>query len=483
MKRSWFAVMTALSLLVLAGCSDYPDSGVVDAREIRENATINEITGVVYGLKPEAEGAFLNYMADRESMGNFSDEVWSYVLAGSEGEKPSLAMAYKGADTSALQKEVPALFEAAQKAIDEKKAEYKAEVDKAKAELAEYQALDDQYTTSIEAYRADVAKAEADYAAMEAKLDAATEAYNQTFSGVSEALNALAKSKGLNVSYDGGNVIGRSRSIDFSKRSENPAQCPDQKGYMPVDIRAINGLCAYLPVPSELEQAGVSKQAQDIISEHFIAMQKATQTLGKKSSWGSKATGMYAAVKEAEQTLSDRKSAASEKHSVTQSMMYDVSYNKRRIEIATGSLKRLEGNDYVNSHFTPYGYWKTDGFQEETDNFVAAMEKDLFTTHIDRASVITLTAEGDVKNGAFKDVGSDYVGLIALTDVVATHRGSKDVARSISYVDLTEETVKKADLIEVKVTQDNTESRGRDGSEEKQDADAMDFLWDRLRNS
>lgn len=482
MKRFRLAVLALLPLLLVAGCSDHPDTGIIDIRDIRAEATIHEINGVVYGLKPEGKAAVESWLADREATSAIRGQIWKHVRAGAEGEEPTLTLTYSGIDGAALEKEVPALLANAKETYEAKMAEHNAGLDKLKAERAEHQAKIDELSGSLKEYEAEVAKAQAAYDSVEAKLEAAKETYNKPFENVIAEMNALAKSKGLNVSYNQ-NIIGRFRNIDFSRHKNVPAECPPQKGLLAVDIREINNQCAYLEVPSELKKAGVTKEAEAILSKHFLAMHKADQELGSKGTWGKKATGLYAALSAAQDTMNARKKQAAEKFGITRSTLYTISENERRVNYLTGRIEDLDNEEYLDMFVLGGGFYGTESYNKAQSEYIDAIEKDLFAKHITRVGIIKLKDDNGVKDGVFEEVPSGLAALITMTDIVATNRGRKDVARVFNYVDMTDEALKDADAINVRVSPDSIKRRGRDTSAQKEDEDTLKFIRKQLQKA
>lgn len=465
MKRTWLAVLAVLPLLWLTGCSPYSSDGVVDTREIRERATINEISGTVFGAKPGTIKAIQMFQADMSEINDLDDAAWDYVYAGSSGDKPTLNLTYEGVDQSAITASIDSVIAAAQAKYDEEMAEYNQRNDELKAEKAKLEAQVAETSEGKAKFDAAVKNAEEALKQAQARVDAAVKVYNKPFNEVGPELNKLAATKGLKTAYNG-NVIGRYRSIDFSKRSSNPANCPAQRNYFSVDIRDINNLCAYLSVPTEFKQAGLTDKAEAIMSKHFKAMQKAQQTLGEEGSWRTKPSGLYASLANAKENLSSTKKQAAKQFGIDRRTMYNLQRAEKQIQRISNELADRSTPEYIERSISSY-YYTPDDFNDAKSAYIEAFKADLLTNRIARVSTISKTEEG-VPNGAFEDIPGDLEALVTMTDLVVTFNGRRDSVRNFEVLNLMDPKVQDADRLEVKIDFDHVDQARSDDSPEKQ---------------
>ena len=479
MKRIWLAVLAVLPMLWLAGCSDYPTEGSVELREVRERVTVNEVSGTIFGAKPGTIKAVQNLQADHRATRNLKDEAWDYVYSGAQGEKPSLTLAYEGVDGTELKAAVDFLIAAAQAEYDEEMAEYNGRNQELEAKKAELEAEVAQKSEAKAKFDAAVKKAQEALDQAQKRVDEAVAVYNKPFEAVGPELNALAETKGLKTAYNG-NVIGRYRSIDFSKKSSQPKQCPPQRGYFSIDIRDVNGLCAYMQVPSEFKQAGLSDKAESIMSKHFKAMQKAKKALGEERSWGQKATGLYATLDNAKQNVSSTKKQVGKELGIDRHTM-------RRLELTGQQIQRIENElaeradpEFIASRISSL-YSTPDEYRKAENAYFEAIEADLLTNKIERVSEIVKVTNDDIPNGSFEDIPDGLEAVIAMTDLVVTVRNRKDTVRSLEVLDLTDPKVQEADQLEVRVDRDNIDDISRKDDVERQNREMLERLGDYVR--
>lgn len=482
MKKNALYVFLALPMLWLSGCSDYASEGVFDTRIIREQADIEEITGSVYGLKEGAQEAIANLSADRTAIRNIDDEIWDAVKAQkSESEYPTLTLKYDGADGKRLLSAYDALVDAAEAKFEQEKSEYDAEVAELETELAKYQATLTELDKAQKEHDAYTAKYEKKYKAAQAKLEKGKESYNAVFASAIKEVAEAAETHGINGRYSD-SLIGRYRSIDYSKRSANPETCPTQRGYFAVDARDINNICAYLTVPRNIQGTPAEASVKAIMTEKFKEFLKAGEVLGKKRSWGNEATGLFAEVDKAERDLKDSRGTADRNYGDARSRNYKMRNAKQYIARINDNLERIKSEEYVQNYVYSTFLSEPDVFNEAYIAYRDAMEEHFAANFIEKTSDIKMAEVDGVTVGSFEDVDSGYTHLIGLADILANGRGGKQVIRSIDLLSTEAPEVAEADELTFAVTRDNADPRGRDISEEKKVDEVIDMLLKTMKS-
>jgi hypothetical protein len=136
MKRSSLALCLVFFATVLSGCSDYPSSGVIDTREVRQLTNIEDVSGAVFGLKEGAKDNFQLFGNDKFAMLGLKDLVWAHVAEGAE--KPVLILEYPGVDKSAILASTDSVIELFKVQYDDALAKNQKEINAMNADKAFY---------------------------------------------------------------------------------------------------------------------------------------------------------------------------------------------------------------------------------------------------------------------------------------------------------------------------------------------------------
>lgn len=482
MKKNSLFVFLMLPMVWLAGCSDYASEGVVDTRIVREIADIEEITGSVYGLKDGAQEAIIALHTDEQNVRRIDDEVWEAVKAeASDAELPTLSLQYEGVDSSQVLSSYDTLVAAARAKYGEEVAEYNAEMAELENEIAGYKATLADLETSKAEHDAHIAQYQKAYDEIVAKVEAAKVAYNAVFASAIEEVTAAAEKEGINGRYSD-SLIGRYRSIDYSKRSSSPKTCPAQRGYFAVDVRDVNQQCAYLTVPRNIAGTPAEAPVKAIMADKFKQFLKAEETLGKKRNWGSSATGLFAQLDAAKDALSKAAHTADEKYGSARSRNYKLRNTNQYLERLNRDLAKMQTDEYLHERVLSTYLIAPDAFKKAYQDYSKAMEEHFVANYVEKASDITMAEVDGVTVGSFEDIGSGYTHLVALSDILTNRNGRKEVVRSLGMLTTDAPEVADADELTFAVTSDNIKQRGRDISEERKMQEVIGFLIDTLKS-
>lgn len=476
MKKNALYVFLMLPMLWLAGCSDYASEGTVDTRIIREQADIEEITGSVYGLKKGADKAVTALNADIDALRSIDNDVWDAVKAQKpDAELPKLTLTYDGVDGSRVLAAYDAIITEAKAKYEREMAEYNTEIKELDEQLAEYESTLAEMKTSKDKHDAYIADYQKAYDSATAKLEKAKGEYNAIFASAIAEVTAAAEKHGISGRYSD-SLIGRYRSIDYSKRNTSPKVCPPQRGYFAVDVRDINKQCAYLSVPRNVQGTPAEEPVKAIMAAKFKQFLKAGETLGKKRSWGSKATGLFADVDAAKEKLQNAKSKADQMHGKERDRNYKMRYATQQMERVKKELERRKTEEYIQDYALSGYFSAPDVFSEASQSYLEAAKNHFSSNHMEKTADINIAEIDGVTVGHFEDVDSGYTHLIAVSDVLASRKGRKEVVRSMDMLATDTPAVADADALSFNITRDNIEPRGRDVSEEKRVEEVIGML-------
>lgn len=474
MKRLSLAVMLAIPALGLVGCSDYPSDGVVDTRQIRERAVIEEISGAVYGLKKGSTEAAQSMEADKSMTYQFSNAVWDHVAR--DGDKPDFTLSYDGVDTSAMEEEAEKLFEAAQAHLDEKMADHEADIQEIRDQKAKYESQLAEFNTAKASYEAHM-KTSAD-ALKEAneELQDAISRYNGVLNGSVSQLSELASKHGL-VTFTGNSPLASYQYTDYTNRNSKPVDCPTQKGRATLDTRAKDNRCLYIMVPRQFLGTKAEAEARQILVGSMSELIVAAEKLGNKGGWMSKKTGLYLAADNAEKAVNAARREAVSKFGDSRRREYNISQLTRAIEQADHNIESMSSDEYINSRVTAGLFSVPESYMSARRDYLKSLAVHFKDNHAEKVSDITMDKVDGKPTGVFKDVGSGYVSLVAVTDLLISDRGHRGVLRSVEMLDLTSEAVADADQLEITINARNVDRRhGDDRGEEEMFEEALDYF-------
>ncbi|EAZ98351.1 hypothetical protein MELB17_08998 [Marinobacter sp. ELB17] len=247
--------MKKLSILIvlgsfLAGCSDYPSSGVVDTRDIREVANIEEISGAVFSVKSGAEDAARSYSADIQAIKDLDNKFRDFIISGAEGLAPQLALTYDGVSGTALESSVSGFQEAAQAWYDESTARHNAEIAGIQAEIDQRNATKAELANKGDAYNEKVSESKEAYEKLTKERDAKIVLYRAAMKKSKEDMAKFASSVG--ASANGSSPLEQYNFMDFSGYTSVPDACPEKAGRVTIDSRDTDKRCIYLTIPQKL---------------------------------------------------------------------------------------------------------------------------------------------------------------------------------------------------------------------------------------
>jgi len=477
MRRSLVVMVMLLPAVFMSGCSDYPTSGEIDTRVIRERADVEEITGKVFGIKPGAEEAVTAYADDMTAARTIDDQYIDYVINESQGNAPELTLTYDGVPSDQLLSAAGELEEAAQAWYDEKKAEHDAEIAEIQAEIDKHEATKAKLKDSGAAYDKIVADAKANLEKATQELNEKIGAYQSLISDSIADMDRFASAAGSTIT--GFTPLKRVQYIDFSRRNANPTNCPNKNGRVIIDMRDTNNRCVYLTLPRNVAGSDVESKATKAIRESYMAMVELQNTIGEKGGWGSDKTGLYKKVDEAENVYEQKVTVAENKYGSARARNRKVQQADYYLKRAVNEMEEKTSETYVENYvFTGY-FQEPEAFLDARQAYDDAMFADIMTNYLPAVSDITMAAEGQ-PNGVFKGLPSELQGIITATDVLGDIRGRKQVVRSIIRTDLTDEAVANADSISLSVERENSDLRGRDDSLEKMKEEVMNHYLDTL---
>lgn len=476
MKRYWLSFM-ALATLIFAGCSDYPSTGVVDTRMVREVADIREITGKAYGLKETARGAINAFAEDAEFIRSAKYRIWGHLADTGSLEGLDLTLVYPNLEAPTMEQMIRetadsalAAYSQTLESIEQQKSETRQRLDTSTVEIEKLKTADAAFKKATEAEQKDY-----DNAVQE--LNEAKQGVQTIYKTAATSMSKLAERLGFtgrrSVSY-GDSLIGRYRTLDYTGKSNLPSDCPAQRGYETVDTRDLNNTCSYLHIGTIfMRDAEIEREARKILRTNFRALAEAMHAIGED---GSNATGLRAKVAEREEALKAAYAEAAKSYGSKREREATIAKLERDIQGMNAKLERLGTDEYRQEKLRHADVSYPEGYDKALRAYLESMESDLFANHVIELSDVTLRGDSDVKDGYFEDIGSGYVGVATTTDILASNGRSKEVLRSHGLVDLTDPNVAKADQITVPMDRDDIERRGRNDSPEKMKEALVEYL-------
>tara|TARA_R100000789_G_scaffold29180_1_gene32681 strand:- start:14 stop:550 length:537 start_codon:yes stop_codon:yes gene_type:complete len=166
LKRNGLLLAAGLTAF-LTGCSDYPDSGVLDTRFLRTEVSIVEVEGNVYGLKSGAVEAYSAYLQDSQTLNRAVHEGWVSYRAGEELSEPDLKFTGSSEfDWGDFQTALTDVYKSAESKVDaeiaEQVASHKDDQKTLNKQLEEIQAKGKEFNDAVADAKAKLEKAEKD---------------------------------------------------------------------------------------------------------------------------------------------------------------------------------------------------------------------------------------------------------------------------------------------------------------------------------
>jgi len=476
MKRTLLAAF-AVGTMAIAGCSDYPSTGSVDTRTVREVADIEEITGKAYGVKETAKVAVENLKRDADLISGIKYGVWGHIAEGGDIKDLDLKLSYSGVDGSEMQAAIDQTVEAAQTYYDASWDKINSEKDQVNKKLAEASSEIERLKAADEQFKVATASEQKAYDGAVAEMNQARSAVEGIYEKAGNEMSDLAEKLGYTGRRKltfGDSLIGRYKTIDYSNRNDLPKDCPPQRGHETIDTRDLNNRCSYLHVGTIFTRdPAIEKEARKILNTNFRAL---SETMAKIGESGSNPTGLYAKVEKAKADLNKAYAEAAKAHGSKQERERKIALLDREIKAMNAQLQNMESEDYFDDQ-TYYGDIEyPEGFHQAREKYIEAIRQDLFANHIVQVSDITMSQDSDVKDGYFENVESGYVGVLSVTDILASKNRSKEVLRAFGFADLKDPKVAEADVIQISTEREGIKRLGRNRSDEELHEDMLQFL-------
>ncbi|TYC63838.1 hypothetical protein FMN52_01025 [Marinobacter sp. BW6] len=476
MKRKWL-FLVALAASLFAGCSDYPSTGVVDTRIVREIADIDEITGKAFGLKDTAQGAVLAYEKDLDLLKGVKYRIRQQMIDSGSLDELDFPLEYSGVDNSQMTLML-------QRIVDDANVIYRKTQAVLEADIVEAAKALDVARTNLQKLETATAKFEEAVKGEQEAYDAAVEELNAAqqevgaiYERAATSMSKLAERLGYkgrrSLRYDE-SLIGEYRSLDYTGRNDLPSDCPAQRGYQTIDTRDLNNQCSYLHIGTIfLETPEIESAAREILRSNFRELAEVMHAIGNDGSGGLKAK-----VSELQVALSSAHAEAAKTLGSQRERNSEVSKLTHQAAVLEKKLERLKAPEYQQELLYDVDVTYPDGYVETRNAYVKAVQSDLFERHIIELGDVSLHSEVDIKNGYFENVDSGFVGVATVTDVLASRGRSKEVIRAHGYADLTDPEMAEAEQIQVPMDREFIKERRRDDSQQKMWEGLLDYLSD-----
>lgn len=486
MKRTLYAGLMAATAF-LAGCQDYPSTGVVDTRELRERATVEEITGQAFGMKESAVSAVTAYQSAASDLNYAKERLWRQYGETGDASAIALDLNYPGVDKTQIsglldqvKAQVVASYDGVSTAIETEVSEAKQGIQDAKAELVALNKAD-------AAFKAATASEQKAYDQAVQDLEAVQNQMREQFHDTGVKIVKLAERVGftgrrsLSVNPK---ILTRYKTRDYNgvAASQQPKECPPLRGHEPIDTRDLNGMCAYIHVGTIFTRdPDVERDARTIYREGFRNFAELMVKAGDDGSNGAR-SGLHAKIDTLKAELNNAYAEAAKTHGNKQERDQKIATLNRKIQTLTAQVEKAQSEDYREDLLSDakYDLKYPEGFYEARKAYDLSMISDLFQNHIVALSDIRMNPESDVPEGYFENVEGDYAYLVTVSDILAEKHRNKQVLRSFGMASLTAPEVTEADVIKVSVDFGKLDNRGRDGSREKMQQDLLEYLDDVL---
>jgi len=452
-NRSSLSAALAVGVIVsLAGCSDYPDDGVIDTSILKEKAAIIDVSGNVYGIKPGGITAFSVYDHDREALKRAPYERWA---AHKNGEDfPEIQLTYAGDPQGFVlgeyQNAIDGAIAAAESETDAKLAVALAEKD---AEREEFIKRLEGVTQSGLSYQALIEEAKARYDKAEVDLQAAIDAYNAEVETPLKKLNEIAAANNLEPVGARKNPVRSYRTIDYSDRSL-PDACPRKRNYTVVDVRYELEKCGYILIPTGFEK--FSNEIASFTKSTLIKLPDLKEAIGAKSGWGNESSGAYAVRDETKINYREEVAAARNKFGDKRQREREQDYLSKKIDTLASRLVEMNNEDFRNSLRRRVAIEMPVEQDLLADAYIESARGDLIS-HIVKGPEITL----DDETAVFSGVEDGYEGVVVLADFIGEAGGRREPITMIQYIDLTDEAIKEAGQLNAEISLDTVRAGRR----------------------
>jgi hypothetical protein len=470
MKRHSIAAVFALPLLALAGCSDYPLSGIVDAQDVFEESAIEKISGSVYGLKVGAGKAASLLSRDTLAIDDYPRDVWLSVVQGVDIS--DLDLSYPLAENSEVVKASENLVLNAKQRLADVLSAHNGLISEIRHEIATHS--DEVARLNVEqlAYDSLIMPSEQLVLTTEQALKDAQLTYNSILTNAQSSLSDLASREDL-PTLSGSSPLSRFQYIDYSKRTLLPADCPDKKGYAIIDNRSMDDRCVYINVPSQFIGTTAEPEAQSILETGMQRVIEAKASLGDKNGWGSEASGLYLSVQNAKSSLNLKVQEAAGEFGSADVRMDSMNNLGSTINTLADRIAVVSTEEYIEHNVIPKDYLAPEAFMNARSAYVESMKLDFEKRYFETAASITMDVINGHPVGSFKGIGEDYESVVAATNILFI--GRADALRYFGVLDLTDKIVTQSARLEVVVSKADSELQNHKSNDGEITEDALEF--------
>jgi hypothetical protein len=449
MKRHSIAAVFALPLLALAGCSDYPLSGIFDTQDVLEESAIEKISGSVYGLKVGAGKAASLLSMDTLAIDDYPRDVWISVAQGVDIS--DLDLSYQMAEKADVLKASENLVLNAKQRLNDALSTHDGLISDIRREKATHAEELARLNVEQLAYDSLIMPSEQLVLTNEQALKDAQLTYNSILTNAQSSLSDLASREDL-PGLSGSSPLSRFQYIDYSKRTLPPADCPDKKGYAIIDNRSVDDRCVYINVPSQFIGTTAEPEAQSILATGMQRVIEAKANLGDKNGWGSEASGLYLSVQNAKLSLNSKIQEAALEFGSADARMDSMNSLGSTINTLADRIAVVSTDEYIDNNVIPKDYLAPEAFMNARSAYVESMKLDFEKRYFETAASITMDVINGHPVGSFKGIGENYESVVAATDILFSDRA--DALRYFGALDLTDRIVAQGDRLKIVASND-----------------------------
>lgn len=475
-SKKLFVAAAVASTVLVSGCSDYPDSGYLDTQQVSERFAIVDISGDVYGAKAGTFDLIENLRHDADMLlsqygdneVSYPDEVFKAIQAGEA--MPTMSLEFPSGEgfpdmtgiEEAIQAEVRAY-------IDRVESEVAEQITAQQKEMAELEAEVTEAENKLGNYSANVKKAEAALEAARTELNNAIDSYNSVQDKSLEVLNAALTKAGVDSKFSS-NPLTRYRYIDFANKTK-PGTCPRQRRNIAVNLLSEWEKCIYIYDPSGNRFGSAEPTISALAKEYLLKIDAAGAKIGQKGGWNKKATGLYAAVDDAEETLQDARRGGDTGVRNPRMMQLSLERNQQRLAEYKERIAQLEAPEYLqnelweNDHMPDYRRNVSEAHGERVRSYIEAMRQHLNDQVV---KVSPLEFDSETEDARFTDFDGDFDAISIASNIVMSAGGRRTAQSLISSRHLLDPSLADAEELVVDVDSKDAERFDMDNLEEVQ---------------
>lgn len=460
-KRGGTTAILAAVIGTMAGCSDYPSEGELNTQDVRRNFQVIEISGDVYGVTEDTIEAGRAFVEDVNTLEDFPSRFWEAHLA--DNDLPELDLQYPGIDSSDIEDLAARLEGVAEQDEQSIRDRIASKVEEAKATRDEHARIVEENREKLEAFEAADDEAAAKLKTVREKHTEALKAYQEALNAPMDEINALLRANGIQELHpEHGNPLKDYLYVNREQGVDGPG-CDNKVLRIVVDARAELNKCLIFRRSSNYK--AVWDEMRPILLQAAVQFEQAAEKLGQKGGFFKDPTGLYAELDEAEDAYARARSAASREFGSAQQLKYNIEQGEQRVEQAQTRIESLSSERHIakilNQHMLRVGQ---DDSQTVKD-YVKAMRTDILS-QLEHVSDLEPTED---ESATFSDVPGGYHGLLVSGEMLLSRGAGRVSGVFTDYVDLTDEAVATADVIESTVTSRSLSDRVRYSDSERMD--------------